>query len=57
MEAILSGHDVIFVKTSDEASTLLEQEEYALVILGVHFDESQFMGPSSNEPRPALLST
>ena len=41
MERILSGHDVTYVKTSEEARSLLEEEEYALVILGVHFDESQ----------------
>jgi len=41
MERILSGHDVTFVKTSEEARSLLEEEEYSLVILGVHFDESQ----------------
>jgi PleD family two-component response regulator len=41
MERVLSGHDVTFVKTSNEARSLLEQEEYGLVILGVHFDESQ----------------
>jgi hypothetical protein len=41
MERVLAGHDVTFVKTCDEARTLLEEEEYGLVILGVHFDESQ----------------
>ncbi len=41
MERILSGHDVRFVKTSRELRTLLESEEFGLVILGVHFDESQ----------------
>jgi PleD family two-component response regulator len=41
MERVLSGHDIIFVKTSDEARSLLENEEFALVVLGVHFDESQ----------------
>jgi PleD family two-component response regulator len=38
---LLFGHDAASVKTSDEARTLLEQEEFALVILGVQFDESQ----------------
>ncbi len=41
MVRILSGHDATFVKTSEEARNLLEAEEFALVILGVHFDESQ----------------
>ena len=41
MERVLSGHDVTQVKTCEEARTLLEQEEYELIILGVHFDESQ----------------
>jgi PleD family two-component response regulator len=41
MERVLSGHDLMFVKTCEEARTLLEEEEYGLVIIGVHFDESQ----------------
>jgi hypothetical protein len=41
MERVLAGHDVTFVKTCEEARALLEEDEYALVILGVHFDESQ----------------
>ena len=41
MEKILEGHDAIFVKDSEQARTLLEQQEFGLVILGVHFDESQ----------------
>ena len=41
VERILAGHDVAVVKTSNEARALLEAEEFGLVILGVHFDESQ----------------
>jgi len=41
MERILSGHDVIKVETCEDARALLENEEFGLVILGVHFDESQ----------------
>ena len=41
IERILAGHDLMFVKTSREAMSLLEKEGFAIVILGVHFDESQ----------------
>jgi hypothetical protein len=37
MQRVLSGHDVTFVKDCNEARTLLEDEEYALVVLGVPF--------------------
>jgi PleD family two-component response regulator len=38
---LLEGHDVVFVNTCDEARSLLEAEKFGLVLLGVHFDESQ----------------
>ena len=41
MQRILSGHDVRQVDTCNVARALLEGEEFGLVILGVHFDESQ----------------
>jgi PleD family two-component response regulator len=41
MRRILSGHDVRQVDTCNDARELLESEEFELVILGVHFDESQ----------------
>ena len=41
MQRILSGHDVMRVETCDEARALLEAQEFGIVILGVHFDESQ----------------
>ena len=41
MQRILSGHDVSQVDTCNEARSLLESQEFGLVILGVHFDESQ----------------
>jgi PleD family two-component response regulator len=41
MRRILSGHDVTTVETCDEARALLETQEFGIVILGVHFDESQ----------------
>lgn len=41
LERVLAGHDLVFVETSDEARELLEQERFGLVLLGVHFDESQ----------------
>jgi len=41
IERVLAGHDIVVVKTSNEARALLESQEFGLVILGVHFDESQ----------------
>src|SRR5262245_7205276 len=41
IERILAGHDVTCARDSDHARKLLETEEFALVVLGVHFDESQ----------------
>jgi PleD family two-component response regulator len=38
---LLEGHDLVFVNTCDEARSLLEAEKFGLVLLGVHFDESQ----------------
>ena len=38
---VLAGHDVACVRDCEEARALLERERFALVILGVHFDESQ----------------
>jgi PleD family two-component response regulator len=41
LRRILEGHDVSLVTTRAAAWTLLEKERFAMVILGVHFDESQ----------------
>src|SRR5688572_26619540 len=41
LERVLAGHDLVFVETSDEARRLMENERFGLVLLGVHFDESQ----------------
>lgn len=38
---VLEGHDLTFVRDCEEARALLESQEFGLVILGVHFDESQ----------------
>ena len=38
---VLEGHDLVFVDNSDDARALLEKERFGLVMLGVHFDESQ----------------
>jgi len=38
---VLEGHDLVFVDNGDDARALLEREPYGLVMLGVHFDESQ----------------
>jgi CheY-like chemotaxis protein len=38
---VLEGHDLVFVDNGDDARALLERDVYGLVLLGVHFDESQ----------------
>jgi hypothetical protein len=38
---VLEGHELTFVHTCDEARSLLEKEKFGLVVLSVHFDESQ----------------
>ena len=38
---VLEGHELVFVESCDEARTLLDKERFGLVLLGVHFDESQ----------------
>jgi PleD family two-component response regulator len=38
---VLAGHDLTIVKTCDEARLLLERDTFGIVLLGVHFDESQ----------------
>ena len=38
---VLEGHDLVFVDNGDDARELLERDVYGLVLLGVHFDESQ----------------
>lgn len=41
LERILAGHDLIFVGTCTEALPMLQEHKFGLVIVGVHFDESQ----------------
>jgi len=41
IQRILNGHDPTFVRNCEEARRLLEKQEFGLVIIGVHFDESQ----------------
>ena len=41
MRRVLAGHEVTLVRTRSEAWSLLEKDRFAMVILGVHFDESQ----------------
>jgi PleD family two-component response regulator len=40
MQRILAGHELKFVKQYSEAMSLL-REEFGLVVVGVHFDDSQ----------------
>jgi DNA-binding response OmpR family regulator len=38
---ILAGYELEFVRTLDAAQRALERERYALILVGVHFDESR----------------
>ena len=38
---VLEGHELMFVDDGDAARELLDREVFGLVMLGVHFDESQ----------------
>ena len=38
---VLEGHDLIFVDNGEDARELLEREPFGMVMVGVHFDESQ----------------
>jgi CheY-like chemotaxis protein len=41
LAAILAGQDVVFVRTIGEAQRLLAQQQFDLVLIGVHFDDSR----------------
>ena len=41
LSAILAGQDVIFARTIGEAQRLLAQQQFDLVMIGVHFDDSR----------------
>jgi DNA-binding response OmpR family regulator len=41
LSAILSGYDVAFVRTLGEAQRALAREQFALILIGVHFDDSR----------------
>ena len=38
---ILEGHDALCARSCEQARRLLEEREFGLVIIGVHFDESR----------------
>lgn len=38
---ILAGHEVAFVRTLGGAQRALEREKFALILVGVHFDDSR----------------
>ena len=41
LSAILAGHDVVFARTLGEAQRTLAQQQFDLVLIGVHFDDSR----------------
>jgi PleD family two-component response regulator len=41
LSAILAGQDVMFARTIGEAQRLLAQQQFELVMIGVHFDDSR----------------
>ena len=41
LERILAGHQLTFAADVEEAKAKIQQREFAMVVLGVHFDESR----------------
>ena len=41
LQRVLTGHDLTTVRTLREATDLLDRREFGMVIVDVHFDESQ----------------
>jgi PleD family two-component response regulator len=41
LERAISGHELIFPQNRADAMRYLEQEGFGMIIIGVHFDESQ----------------
>jgi CheY-like chemotaxis protein len=41
LSALLSGHELTFVNTLDEAKKTLTGRNFDLIVIGVHFDESR----------------
>jgi CheY-like chemotaxis protein len=41
MTTILAGHELTFVHTLGEAQRMLASEKFALILIGVHFDDSR----------------
>ena len=41
LAAILAGHDVIFVRTMEEAQAMLHARSFDLIAIGTRFDESR----------------
>ena len=41
ISAILAGYELVFVRTMDDAQRALAREPFALVLVGVHFDDSR----------------
>jgi PleD family two-component response regulator len=41
LSAILAGQDVMFARTIGEAQRVLAQQQFDLVMIGVHFDDSR----------------
>ena len=41
LRAILSGYELVFVRTLSEAERELAHQQFALILIGVHFDDSR----------------
>jgi DNA-binding response OmpR family regulator len=41
ISTILTGHDLVFVRTLREAQRMLAQGPFDLILIGVHFDDSR----------------
>lgn len=43
-ERLLAGHEVVTVRTCYDAMSALRNDDFGLVVVGVHFDESRMFG-------------
>jgi hypothetical protein len=41
LSQILAGHELVFVRSMHDAQRAVAAEQFALVLIGVHFDESR----------------
>ena len=59
---VLHGHELAFARTLGEAARILEQRDFDLIVIGVHFDDSRMFdlarhvrSGGQEEPREASV--